>query len=1229
MGQELASTNNQLVAAAEHLIFNESHAHEITVLVLPTDSRAAQAHEELTKMAGHQRMATNAAFLPGFIQAGVFRYESARKAVGMRIAAFHKLLLGQSRVVLSSLRGISRFSPNPAWVSSNGTRILAGQDLELEDFVVLLERIGYLGVQSVEEVGDYAIRGGIVDIWIPGSSWPHRIEAFGDSVDEIRCFRATDGRSFRQEKELTILPCREFCWPRGEEQEKALEKLNNITLGQRLSGQVRADLFENLRQGVPFLGIDDACASLFGSHYTSTEKFLQEVATLQKATIRFQLCGTAAEFTEALEQDRQTFERAEVSARNKGYFFTPYPSVFWGLRDKDNLFERQQKAGMPLEPKETSNADQETSKLFLEIKKKMESDSCRKAKGRLELLADLLSDKVNSQAKTQAKDSGSPGPDYPEESVHAIWIGLQSESSLAEIKGYLSHGFPALGEDNGGLQISETATEKHLEFGLPQNLFSDTPMSKSSLPQFFVGDIRTPVYSPASRLLIVSESWLRGLSHQSASMDLPVSADDAAQQLQKNSRSNAEILMQAQFSEFCENDLVVHVQHGVGRFQGLATVKIGDAAGDFLVVEYANKDKIYVPVDKLNLVQRYIGADTQSVALDSLKTQTWEKKRERARKDAEKMAREMLAHHARRAAAAGHAFALQEEEMMNFEAAFPFDETPDQLKSGREIAQDMQASKSMDRLLCGDVGFGKTEVAMRAAYRAVLDGMQVAWLVPTTVLAHQHFRSAQERYAAFGVRVALLDRGASTKAQRTLLEELAAGKIDILIGTHRILSEDVVFRNLGLLVVDEEQRFGVIQKERIKNISYGVDVLTMTATPIPRTLQLAMLGLRDLSLLTTAPKARLAVKTLASPFDDETIKYALDFEMQRGGQTFYVHNRVEDLASVKPFLEKLVPGIRVAIGHGQMQQKDLDDVIIAFLDGKYDVLLCTTIIESGIDMPNVNTIIVQDADKFGLAQLYQLRGRVGRRSSRGYAYLLMSPGLTEKDEGYKRIELLREHQDLGSGFVIASHDLEMRGGGSIVGDSQSGHSTEVGLETYNQMLDDAMRSLGGMKSQKVKDVDLKLPIDVKIPEDYIQSPRERLRCYRKFFAAGSEESLRNFLAECEDRFGPLPRDLRILGEIARTKRLAARIGAVSVTVTNASTEIRLDPEILQGGRDNEALIMRILDVCNRRLRDVRLTPDGRIINGALRSADFRGDDIEKVLGRLQEFLSSLAGPELT
>ncbi len=1219
MGQELIGTDDQLVDAAQRLICKDRRRRDITVLILPTDSRGAQAHEELTKMVGYQRMATDSIFLPGFIQAGVFRYESARKAVGLRIAAFHRLLLGETRLLVTSLRGFARFAPNPAWVSSNGTRIVVGQDLELEDFVIQLERIGYLGVQTVEEVGDFAIRGGIVDIWIPGSNWPHRIEVFGDAVDEIRCFRANDGRSFKQEQELTILPCREFCWPKGEELEKALDKLNSISLGQRLSGQARADLFENLRQGVPFLGIDDACASLLGSQYTSSEKYLLEVASMQKAEVRFQFCGTVADFSEALDQDRQTFERSESSARNKGYFSTPFHSVFWGLKDKDNIFERWLLNPPSTEKTKTKHPESSSpvDDPFVAVKKQVESDSCRKAKGRLDLLVGLL---VDAQSKPHQQDSAVENP--TDQAVHAISIGLKGASSLAEIKGYLSHGFPVFGQEN------ETSQEQRVESGLPAQLFAQSPVAKSSIPQFFVGDIRAPIYASRSRLLIVSESWLRGLSHVNASADVPVTDDESALQLQTSSRNNAEILMQAQFSEFRENDLVVHVQHGVGRFLGLATVKIGDASGDFLVVEYANKDKIYVPVDKLNLVQRYIGADSQNVALDSLKAQTWEKKRERARKDAEKMAREMLAHHARRAAAAGHAFAQHDEEMMNFESAFPFDETPDQLKSGREIAQDMLASKSMDRLLCGDVGFGKTEVAMRAAYRAVLDGLQVAWLVPTTVLAHQHFRSAQERYASFGVRVALLDRGSTAKAQRTLLDEIAAGKVDVLIGTHRILSEDVVFRNLGLLVVDEEQRFGVIQKERIKNISYGVDVLTMTATPIPRTLQLAMLGLRDLSLLTTAPKSRLSVKTLASPFDDETIKYALDFEMQRGGQTFYVHNRVEDLASVKPFLEKLVPGIRVAIGHGQMQQKELDDVIIAFLDGKHDVLLCTTIIESGIDMPNVNTIIVQDADKFGLAQLYQLRGRVGRRSSRGYAYLLMSPGLTEKDEGYKRIELLREHQDLGSGFVIASHDLEMRGGGSIIGDSQSGHMTEVGLETYNHMLDDAMRSLGGLKSQKVKDVDLKLPIDVKIPEDYIQSPRERLRCYRKFFAAGSEDTLRSFLAECEDRFGPLPRDLRILGEIARTKRLSARIGAVSVTVTNVSTEIRLDPEILQGGSDNEALVMRILDVCNRRVRDVRLTPDGRIINGSLRSADFKGENIEQVFGRLQEFLSTLAGPEL-
>lgn len=1189
---------------AEQLLASLSPTTPVQVLVFHDDASAEDGYLELLKMAppqGPLAPETAVIFLPGFVQAGVFRFESARRALARRISALARLDSAQPvRLVITSLRGLSRFVPRFEWLAAHIFHVQCGQELEQEQLISVLERNGYMRVQTVEEVGDFAVRGGIVDVWNPGNPHPLRIEIFADEVEKMRTFRPADQRSFADVDHVALLPCREFNWPEGPELESALEHLNGISLHQRLPGSVRADLFENLRNGVPFPGVDDACSCLFPHLYQSGWERLKMACRARNESIRVVFANAPDQYLEAMRADVELYRKAEESAAHRSYLQPRHSDVFSGMKKALVGTGASLPDILGLEADECAPPSQLVLSPSGTVAQALSHERSRKAMGRIEILSAMLQQR----------------------SVHQVWIGVRSPDSVPELLGYLSHSF------SGGIQ-----TPQKLQNGLPSVFFAADPVAVEAMPCFFIGDIRHPIWSSASGVLVVSESWIRGTATTSLGVAsgsdqhslFPKGTAKSDQAAQKSaSRSNAEILLKAQFAEFREGDLIVHVQHGVGRFVGLATVKVGEASGDFLALEYAGKDKLYVPVDKMNVVQRYVGSQvTDDGLLDSLKSSAWEKKRERARKDAEKIARELLAHQARRETAPGYAFGKHDEDMLAFAAAFPYDETPDQLKASREIAEDMSSEQPMDRLLCGDVGFGKTEVAFRAAFRAVLDGRQVAWLVPTTVLAHQHFRSACERFASFGVRVGLLDRSGGTKGQRELLKDLQAGRVDLLIGTHRILSEDVVFRSLGLLVVDEEQRFGVLQKERIKNMSYGVDVLTMTATPIPRTLQMAMLGLRDLSLLTTPPKARLAVKTFVSPFDQDVIRDALQNEQARGGQVFFVHNRVEDLETVRLFLLELVPSMRICVGHGRMSQKDLDRVVIEFLDGKHDLLLCTTIIESGIDMPNVNTILVQDADHFGLSQLYQLRGRVGRRSSRGYAYFLLSPGANEKDEGFKRVEILREHQGLGSGFVIASHDLEMRGAGNIVGDDQSGRVNEVGLETYTQMLDEAIKGIGGVKVSRTTEVDLKLPVEFKIPESYIQSSRERLACYRRFFSTGSEEALENLISECEDRFGPMPQSMCHLGEVARVKLLATRMHATSLVVGGAGLEIRLNPEVLQGHDETADLVRRILDVCNRQVKDVRLTPDGRIMHKGIRNSQFTGAEVGLAFAQLRRFLAAI------
>ncbi len=690
--------------------------------------------------------------------------------------------------------------------------------------------------------------------------------------------------------------------------------------------------------------------------------------------------------------------------------------------------------------------------------------------------------------------------------------------------------------------------------------------------------LSAPLFDKATSALLLPEAWLLGASHK-------------WQEVAPTPGSHPLI---AAFGEFSPGDLVVHVQYGIARFLGLSTIEVAGTSADFLVLEYQSADKVYVPVHHMNLVQRYVGGGEENI--DALRSGKWQKRKARAKEDASRLAAELMEAQARRAMAAGYAFPPIDADYLSFEAAFEHVETPDQRKALGEIASDMGHPRPMDRLLCGDVGFGKTEVAMRAAYRAILGGKQVAWLVPTTVLAHQHARTLRERFQGFPVSTALFDRSIGPQGTR-VTEAMRSGSLDLVIGTHKLLSKEVAFRDLGLVVVDEEQRFGVVQKEKIKALARGADVLTLSATPIPRTLQLAMMGLRDLSLLSTAPRARLPVKTVVCPFDLEVIGAGIAAERSRGGQIFYVHNKVEELASIKETLERTCPGLRVVIGHGKMSQPELEKAILAFLAGSYDCLLCTTIIESGIDMPQVNTIFVQNADQFGLSQLYQLRGRVGRRSSQGYAYLLHTPDADPESSGMARLQVLEDHQDLGAGFAIATSDLDLRGAGDILGDHQSGRVKEVGLETYSQLLEEAMGKLGGRRFQGVANVDMQLPVQGHIPDTYLADSKERLRLYRRFYGAGSETALQGLVDECSDRFGPPPEEVILLADLARVRRHCMLAGIVSLVAGVDCTEGRLAPEILgnSGLPGTELLVKRILDVCNRSDTGLRLRPDGRLV----------------------------------
>jgi transcription-repair coupling factor (superfamily II helicase) len=712
----------------------------------------------------------------------------------------------------------------------------------------------------------------------------------------------------------------------------------------------------------------------------------------------------------------------------------------------------------------------------------------------------------------------------------------------------------------------------------------------------------------ASAVLVAVGNLSKGFRLPDAGLQLWAETDvfDEERVTHEKRRSAAKTFL-SDFRDLKIGDFVVHVDNGIGVFVGLKKISVGLETQEFMELRYAGEDKLFVPVERLDLVQKYTGSTRP--ALDKLGGTTWEKAKTRVKKAMRDMAEELLKLYASRKAVPGHAFSADSHWQQEFEDAFQWELTVDQKNAVDDIKRDMESPTPMDRLLCGDVGYGKTEVAMRAAFKAVMDGKQVAVLAPTTVLAFQHEKTLRERFAAFPVRIDMVSRFRSKAEQKITLDDLEAGKVEIIVGTHRLLSKDVKFRDLGLLVVDEEQRFGVAHKEKIKQIKKRVDVLTMTATPIPRTLNMSLAGIRDMSIIETPPKDRLSIQTNVVKFDQEVIRRAIGNEMERGGQVYFVHNRVESIYSMADLLHRLVPSVRIGVGHGQMGEDDLEKVMVDFMAHKYDVLLATTIIENGLDIPNANTMLINRADRYGLSQLYQLRGRVGRSDRRAYAYLLIPPEDNLSPVAKKRLAAIREFSDLGSGFRVAALDLEIRGAGNLLGGEQSGQIEAVGFDMYMKLLEQTIKELKGEEIEDEIRANVNLRVDLRIDETYIPDMNQRLTVYRRMAGVRTEDELRKVIEEVRDRYGPPPPSIENLAEYAFIRLMADRIGIESIdreahlVVLKFRPEAKLDPtwlfKIVQERKDLQLtppatlrLDMRVTDSGPRSGRPSRTGADG-------------------------------------
>jgi transcription-repair coupling factor (superfamily II helicase) len=997
-----------------------------------------------------------------------------------RAAVLWKYVTGAASIIITPVESVAlRLFPR-SYYTGLALKLQRGEEVDIGMLTDHLASVGYTQVDLVEMPGQFARRGGIFDVYSPEADRPIRVDFFGDEIESIRKFDPETQRSSAALDEALLLPLAEI--PANE---KLLAAVHARLSRQRLDG-------DEEQEGDSFADI----ATAQGVTIFPGWEFFAAVAGADSHLLK--LLPRCSLFVEEPAMVRNQIER------------------WW-----NKVEQRHDRSGIGnlIKPEDVY------------------------------IRSELLQAMLNSH----------PGIDLDQ--LGAVDI-IDDDTTMGEIEFATRptlrfHGsIPAFIEQIRTLvaqeqrillaapnqpEVERLATVLR-EYQLPYRLGSRNPhIGSENLydeTSHLAGDMRVPV--------IVRAQIAAGVSCPNENFilfganDLSDEADVTARLEPRKSKTAAFV---SDFRDLSIGDYVVHVEHGIGRYMGLKEIEQDGMTVEFMVLEFADQARLYVPLTRLDLIQKYRSTDAgPQPVLNKLGSQQWTKTRARVKKAMADMADELLKLYAEREAAKGHAFNVDNEFQLEFEEAFDYTETDDQLNAIADIKRDMESVRPMDRLLCGDVGYGKTEVAMRAAFKAVQDGKQVAVLTPTTILSFQHYQTFKKRFAQFPINVEMISRFRSPKEQKVILEKAETGKIDILVGTHRLLSQDIKFLDLGLLVVDEEQRFGVKHKERLKQMRRSIDVLAMSATPIPRTLHMSLIGLRDMSVIETPPKDRMAIQTVVAKFDEKLVRSAIELELERGGQVYFVHNRVESIYELASKIRELVPAARVTVGHGQMSEGDLEKVMLAFVHGEYDVLVATSIIENGLDISRANTILINRADRHGLSELYQLRGRVGRSNRRAYAYLLIPPEKELTDIARRRLAALKEFSDLGAGFKIAALDLELRGAGNMLGGQQSGHIEAVGFEMYTTMLEQAVKELKGEGDDERAATQLNLGIALRIEENYVPEENQRLRLYKKIAGATSEDSLVDVRAELQDRYGPLPDHTVHLLEASRLRIACERVG---------------------------------------------------------------------------------------
>ena len=1087
VGKYLAEYENLVAPAAAHslLCVNQNSP----ILIVTTSTRAAnELTEELISYEGSNCVIN----FPAWETLPHERLSPKSDTVTARFKALNNIKNSETKFVVCSIRAL--LQPIIANDLKNSQiKIKHSQSIKMLDLIEQLSKFGYTRSDLVEKRGDFAVRGGILDLFAPDQEHPIRIDFFGDEIDELSFFAISDQRSIEKiQSEILIFPCRELLID-AEVKKRAKD------LG-KLFPQIQ-DLTSKLSEGITFEGMESLAAGVV-SEFNSILDYLP-------AGYQIWL----------IDEPRIRSRAADLIKTNQEFLEAAWSNLAWSERDSNQT---------PIDlSKELGQGGFYTLEEIQELAKN----------------SNILFRNLNLYSAT------------PEDLPLTFIDELESyankyETVIAEIEQWHKDGFQVIFTASGN-GVLKRFSELLNGANLPNRFISDENLLSQEVINLLQSNLKHGFVSQEYKFVIITDKDVTG--QRSSDKDL-------ARMPSRRKKSIDPLQLKV-------GDFVVHEQHGVGRYLELINRSIAGVSREYLVIEYASSkrgqpaDKLFVPTDTLEQVTKYVGGEAPS--LHRIGGSDWQSSKRKARKAIKQIAAELIRLYAARMSAPGFAFSPDSPWQKELEDSFAFVETIDQQATIDEVKRDMEKPNPMDRIVCGDVGYGKTEIAVRAAFKAVQDGKQVAILVPTTLLVQQHFNTFSTRYSGFPIKLAALSRFNTPAQSKEVIAGLKTGAIDVVIGTHRLLSKDVIFADLGLLVVDEEQRFGVEHKEELKKARTNVDVLAMSATPIPRTLEMAITGIREMSNITTPPEERHPVLTYVGPYDDKQVSAAINRELLRDGQVFFIHNRVESIEAVAERLKKLVPGVKIGIAHGQMNERALEEVILSFWNRDFDLLLCTTIIESGIDIPNANTLIVDRSDLFGLSQLHQLRGRVGRSRERAYAYFLYPTEQPITELAHDRLTTIATNTDLGAGMQVALKDLEIRGAGNLLGGEQSGHIAEVGFDLYMRMVADAVEEFKtGYFDEKPKNNECKveLPVNAHLPVEYIESERLRLDLYRRIADAHNDEDLSEISAELVDRFGPIPKPAQELMAVASLRLFAKSLGLTDIAISGKN--LRLTPVYL-------------------------------------------------------------------